>query len=42
MATALGSGYEADEEIRRFLNYLRRQDTLTYSNVFTVTGEKPR
>jgi SAM-dependent methyltransferase len=42
MAEALGSEYEADEEIRRFLNYLRRPDTLTYSNVFTVAGEKPR
>jgi ubiquinone/menaquinone biosynthesis C-methylase UbiE len=42
MQEALGSGYEADEEIRRFLNYLRRPDTLTYSNVFTVSGEKPR
>jgi ubiquinone/menaquinone biosynthesis C-methylase UbiE len=42
MAAALGSDYEADEEIRRFMNYLRRQDTLTYSNVFTVTGDKPR
>lgn len=37
---ALGSRYEADEEVRRFLNYLKRPDTLTYSNVFTVTGEK--
>lgn len=37
---ALGSKYEAEEEIRRFLNYLKRPDTLTYSNVFTVTGEK--
>ena len=42
LAKALGSEYEADEEIRRFLNYLKRPDTLTYSNVFTVTGEKPR
>jgi SAM-dependent methyltransferase len=42
MQEALGSAYEADEEIRRFLNYLRRPDTLTYSNVFTVAGEKPR
>jgi SAM-dependent methyltransferase len=42
MEEALGSGYEADEEIRRFLGYLRRPDTLTYSNVFTVAGEKPR
>jgi ubiquinone/menaquinone biosynthesis C-methylase UbiE len=41
MASALGSEYEADEEIRRFLGYLRRPDTLTYSNSFTVTGEKP-
>ena len=37
LTEALGSEYEADEEIRRFLNYLRRPDTLTYSNVFTVT-----
>lgn len=42
MQEALGSGYEADEEIRRFLGFLRRPDTLTYSNVFTVAGEKPR
>jgi len=42
MAQALGSEYEAEEEIRRFLKYLRRPDTLTYSNVFTVAGEKPR
>lgn len=42
MQESLGSAYEAEEEIRRFLNYLRRPDTLTYSNVFTVTGEKPR
>jgi SAM-dependent methyltransferase len=42
MQEALGSGYEAEEEVRRFLNYLRRPDTLTYSNVFTVVGEKPR
>ena len=42
MQEALGSGYEAEEEIRRFLSYLRRPDTLTYSNVFTVVGEKPR
>jgi SAM-dependent methyltransferase len=42
MQAALGSGYEADEEIRRFLGFLRRPDTLTYSNVFTVAGEKPR
>jgi SAM-dependent methyltransferase len=42
MQEALGSGYEADEEVRRFLSYLRRPDTLTYSNVFTVAGDKPR
>ena len=42
MQDALGSAYEADEEIRRFLHFLRRPDTLTYSNVFTVAGEKPR
>jgi ubiquinone/menaquinone biosynthesis C-methylase UbiE len=32
---------EAAEQIQRFLQYLSRPDTLTYSNVFTVTGEKP-
>jgi SAM-dependent methyltransferase len=42
MQQALGSGYEAEEEVRRFLSFLRRPDTLTYSNVFTVAGEKPR
>jgi SAM-dependent methyltransferase len=42
MQQALGSDYEAEEEIRRFLSYLQRPDTLTYSNVFTVVGEKPR
>ena len=42
MAQALGSEYEADEEIRRFLNYLKRPDTLTFSNVFTVHGVKPQ
>ena len=42
MQEALGSDYEAGEEARRFLSYLRRPDTLTYSNVFTVVGEKPR
>jgi SAM-dependent methyltransferase len=42
MQAALGSDYEAEEEIRRFLSYLKRPDTLTYSNMFTVTGEKPR
>ena len=41
MAKALGSKSEAEEEIQRFLEYLRRPDTLTYSVQFTVTGEKP-
>jgi SAM-dependent methyltransferase len=41
MAKALGSKAEAEEQIARFLEYLRRPDTLTYSTVFTVTGEKP-
>jgi ubiquinone/menaquinone biosynthesis C-methylase UbiE len=36
----LGSESEAREQARRFLDYLRRPDTLTYSTVFTVTGEK--
>jgi SAM-dependent methyltransferase len=42
MQEALGSDYEASEEVRRFLSYLRRPDSLTYSNSFTVIGEKPR
>ena len=37
----LGSEWEAEEQIRRFLDYLARPDTLTYSNAFTVIGEKP-
>jgi ubiquinone/menaquinone biosynthesis C-methylase UbiE len=41
MVRALGSEKEADEQIRRFMDYLRRPDTLTYSNVFTITGKKP-
>ena len=40
MAKLLGSEAEAKEQARRFLEYLRRPDTLTYSTVFTVTGEK--
>ena len=40
MAKALGSKAEAEEQISRFLEYLCRPDTLTYSTVFTVTGEK--
>jgi hypothetical protein len=41
MAKALGGKAEAEEQIARFLEYLCRPDTLTYSTVFTVTGEKP-
>jgi ubiquinone/menaquinone biosynthesis C-methylase UbiE len=37
----LGSERKAQEQIDRFIEYLSRPDTLTYSNVFTVTGEKP-
>jgi ubiquinone/menaquinone biosynthesis C-methylase UbiE len=40
MAKALGSKAEAEEQIQRFLEYLCRPDTLTYSVQFTVTGEK--
>jgi ubiquinone/menaquinone biosynthesis C-methylase UbiE len=40
MAKALGSKEEAEEQIQRFLEYLCRPDTLTYSILFTVTGEK--
>jgi ubiquinone/menaquinone biosynthesis C-methylase UbiE len=41
LANILGSYEKAEEATRRFLDYLRRPDTLTYSNVFTVTGRKP-
>jgi ubiquinone/menaquinone biosynthesis C-methylase UbiE len=41
IARILGGERAAREQTRRFLEYLRRPDTLTYSNVFTVTGEKP-
>jgi ubiquinone/menaquinone biosynthesis C-methylase UbiE len=40
LARLLGSESEAREHTRRFLEYLRRPDTLTYSTVFTVSGEK--
>ena len=36
----LGGEQEARNRIRAFLDYLSRPDTLTYSTVFTVTGEK--
>jgi len=41
VARLLGSDSAAKAYGKRFLEYLRRPDTLTYSNVFTVTGEKP-
>jgi ubiquinone/menaquinone biosynthesis C-methylase UbiE len=41
VARLLGSESAAREHGRRFIDYLHRPDTLTYSNVFTVTGEKP-
>jgi len=40
LARVLGSEREAEEQSRAFLEYLRRPDTLTYSSVFTVAGEK--
>jgi hypothetical protein len=40
IAQVLGSEREAKEQANRFLDYLCRPDTLTYSTVFTVTGEK--
>ena len=41
IARVLGDEVAAREHAKRFLEYLRRPDTLTYSNVFTVTGKKP-
>jgi ubiquinone/menaquinone biosynthesis C-methylase UbiE len=40
LARLLGSENEAREQSQRFLQYLCRPDTLTYSTVFTVAGEK--
>jgi ubiquinone/menaquinone biosynthesis C-methylase UbiE len=40
IARILGSETSAKQQVARFLEYLRRSDTLTYSNVFTVTGRK--
>jgi hypothetical protein len=40
LARVLGSDREARAQARRFLEYLSRPDTLTYSTVFTVTGVK--
>jgi len=37
----LGSEAAAQQHAQRFLEYLRRPDTLTYSAVFTVSGKKP-
>ena len=41
MSQVLGSESEAKKQSQAFLDFLRRPDTLTYSTVFTVTGEKP-
>jgi ubiquinone/menaquinone biosynthesis C-methylase UbiE len=41
IARILGSEDAAREQAKRLLEYLRRPDTLTYSNVFTVKGRKP-
>jgi ubiquinone/menaquinone biosynthesis C-methylase UbiE len=41
LSRILGSESEAQEQSRAFLEFLRRPDTLTYSTVFTVAGEKP-
>jgi ubiquinone/menaquinone biosynthesis C-methylase UbiE len=40
IAEVLGDERAARLQTQRFLEYLRRPDTLTYSNVFTVTGQK--
>src|SRR5207244_12483891 len=40
LARVHGGEREAEEQSRAFLEYLRRPDSLTYSTVFTVAGEK--
>jgi ubiquinone/menaquinone biosynthesis C-methylase UbiE len=42
IARVLGSDNAARNYGRKFIEYLCRPDTLTYSNVFTVTGQKPQ
>jgi ubiquinone/menaquinone biosynthesis C-methylase UbiE len=41
IARIVGDERAASGLAKKFLEYLRRPDTLTYSNVFTVTGTKP-
>ena len=41
LTRVLGGETAAKKQTRAFLEYLSRSDTLTYSTVFTVTGEKP-
>jgi len=41
LVAALGSEEAAQEYSERFLQYLRRPETLTYSCLFTVTASKP-
>jgi hypothetical protein len=41
MAMVLGGTDAARSLKSRFLEYLKREDTLTYSVLFTVTGRKP-
>jgi len=41
ISQTLGDERAAKQQAQRFLEYLRRPDTLTYSNVFTVAGQKP-
>ena len=41
LTKVLGNETAAREHAKRFLEYLRRPDTLTYSTVFTVSGKKP-
>jgi len=40
LTKVLGSETAGKEHAQRFLEYLRRPDTLTYSTVFTVSGKK--
>ena len=41
IAKVLGGDNEAVDFKAEFMDYLKRDDTLTYSNVFTVVGSKP-
>jgi hypothetical protein len=41
LAQVFNDPARAHDLVERFMDYLRRPDSITYSNVFTVTGHRP-